>query len=76
MAVKNHFLQQWHNKEAKEGRRISLTEISQQSGVGWGTINRWKREEVDRFDASVLSSLCAYFECGIGDLLEYMPDEG
>ena len=53
---------------------ISLTEISKKSGIGWGTINRWKRSEVDRFDASVLSALCEYFECGVGDLIEYVPD--
>ena len=75
MAIKNHFMRQWNQKEAKENRRITLTEISEETGVGWGTVNRWKRADIDRFDASVLSAFCAYFECGVGDLLEYLPDE-
>jgi putative transcriptional regulator len=75
MAIKNHFMRLWNRKEAREERRITLTEISEQTGVGWGTVNRWKREEVNRYDADILSAFCAYFECGIGDLLEYTPDE-
>lgn len=75
MAIENKFMDLWLDKERDESRRISLTEISKKSGVGWGTVNRWKRSDVDRFDADVLSKLCAYFDCGVGDILHYVPDE-
>lgn len=74
MAIKTRFIQLWKEKEIKENRSITLTEISEQTGIGWGTVNRWKREQVNRYDESVLDALCLYFECDIGDLLQHVKD--
>lgn len=75
MAIQNKFMELWQEKERKERRRISLTEVCEKSGVGWSTANRWKRDNVDRFDSDVLEKLCIYFDCQVGDLLTYIPNE-
>ena len=33
------------------------------------------RNEVQRFDSLFLSKLCHYFNCTIGDIMEYIPPE-
>jgi len=41
-----------------------------------GTVTRLYQETVERYEADALNILCSYFDCQIGDLLEYVPDEG
>ena len=74
MAIKNHFTQVFLAKQQQEGRRITLQEMHRDTGIAWSTLQRWEKGEVDRFDAAVLSALCGYFDCGVGDILEYVPD--
>jgi DNA-binding Xre family transcriptional regulator len=33
-------------------------------------------EPLDRFENKTLSALCQFFECEVGDILEYIPDDG
>ena len=75
MAIENHFTRRFLAKQQDEGRRITLQEVHRETGVAWSTLQRWEKGEVDRFDAAVLSALCAYFGCQVGELLQYVPDE-
>lgn len=36
--------------------------------------NRYCRDEFQRIDANLVCKLCEYFNCGVGDLIEYMKD--
>ncbi|UWO77964.1 helix-turn-helix domain-containing protein [Enterocloster asparagiformis] len=36
--------------------------------------NRYCRDEFQRIDARLVCKLCEYFECGVGDLIEYDED--
>lgn len=62
-------------KEFRERRRITLSEVSEESGVNRATLSRL----VNRFgystDTDVLGRLCAYFSCEVGELAEYVRDE-
>lgn len=61
------------DKEFAEGRRITLLEVSEVTGVGRITLSRMlKRGAVMRTDT--LDTLCAYFDCRIEDLVEYIPE--
>lgn len=62
-------------KALAENRDISLRRVSGETGLAQLTILKIKAVNPDRFDAKTLSTLCAYFGCGVGDLLEYVPDE-
>ena len=61
-------------KEFEQRRRILIQEIAEKTGVTRDTISKL----MNRHDASVrsetLNRLCAYFNCRIEELVEYVPD--
>lgn len=52
-------------------RRLKISDVARDTGINRGTITRLYKKEFTRLDADVLEKLCQYFECGVGDLLEY-----
>lgn len=54
---------------------ISKYKIIQNCGVSATQLNSYCNNKVTRVDLPVLARICDYLECGIGDLLEYIPDE-
>ena len=55
--------------------KLKISDVSAATGINRGTLTRVYYETAERYDITVLSSLCAYFGCAIGDLLEYVEDE-
>jgi DNA-binding Xre family transcriptional regulator len=62
-------------KMEKDHTRITYHAIQEAVGVPASTISRLANNKIDRFDAHTVSKLCGYFECGVGDLLQYSPDQ-
>lgn len=60
--VKSELLELWTEKERKEGRRISVQEVSQATGIDRRAITGLLRGETTQFNADVLARLCEYFE--------------
>lgn len=58
-------------KEKHEGRKLTYETISQETGLSKNTVMRMMNSEFDRIENPTIEALCEYFECGIGDLLEY-----
>lgn len=56
-------------KEAREKRRISLSEVSRKAGISRQAITAWYTGEVSTFYPDVIEALCIYYECNIADLL-------
>lgn len=60
------------DKEFKEGRRITLIEVAEVTGIGRITLSRMlNRGAVVRTDT--LDKLCEYFGCTIDELVEFIP---
>ncbi len=55
-------------------RGISKNVICRELGVPRSNFNRYCRNEFQRLDAQLLSKLCAYFDCGIGEILKYVKE--
>ena len=55
--------------------KLKIADVVRDTGINRGTITRLYQDSVERYEAEALSALCAYFDCKIGDLLEYVPDE-
>ena len=66
--------------------RIKLDELLEQSGISKNKlshraemqrtqINNFCNNKITRLDIDVLARICAVFNCGISDLLEYIPPE-
>lgn len=54
---------------------ISKYKTIQNCGVSATQLNSYCNNKVTRVDLPMLARICDYLECGIGDLLEYVPDE-
>lgn len=61
-------------KEFQERRRITISEIVQSTGIARNTISRILNEPGWNARTRQLDKLCAYFDCRIEDLVEYVPD--
>lgn len=55
-------------------RGISKNRLCKELDIPRSNLNRYCRNEFQRLDAGLLCKLCEYFDCEIGDLLEYKKD--
>ena len=58
-----------------EARGISKNKLSQRAEMQRTQLNNYCNNTITRLDIDVLGRLCTVLECGIGDLLEYVPPE-
>lgn len=54
-------------------RKLKTADLARELGVNRGSIARMYHETVEKVDVQLLSDLCQYFDCGIADLMEYVP---
>ncbi|KSU86557.1 hypothetical protein AS180_17870 [Priestia veravalensis] len=69
MTVRIH-LSEWLGK--KKWTQKQLAEIT---GIRPATISALYHEDVKRIEIEQMNELCKAFECQIGDLFEYVPDQ-
>jgi len=62
-------------KELSENRRISMSEISEKTGIHISTLSRIANQKAGKTSVANLEKLCSYFECRMEDLVEYINDE-
>ena len=62
------------DKEFAERRRIPIQEVAEQTGIARNTLSRMINAHGVSVRSENLDRLCAYFECRIEDLVEYVPD--
>ena len=58
---------------AKAG--ISKNKLSHRAEMQRTQINHYCNNEITRLDIDVLARICTVLECGIDDLLEFIPPE-
>ena len=56
-------------------RRLKISDVARDTGINRGTLTRLYHETVERIDIAALEELCAYLNCQVGDLLEYIPTQ-
>ncbi len=74
MPIRSRFKLLLAEKELDERRRIPYREIREATGISESAISKLATNTTQRYDADILAALCGYFQCGVGDLLEYIPD--
>lgn len=62
-------------KEFREGRIVSLVEISEQTGIHRMTLSRIANHRDANPTADVLDRLCTFFACPINALVEHQPPQ-
>ena len=61
--------------ELLKARGWSDYRFAQESGIGANVIGKYRRNLARQPDLGVMSKMCATLKCGIGDLMEYVPDK-
>jgi putative transcriptional regulator len=64
-------------KQFSQGRRITIGEVAAATGVNRMTLSKILNQRGYSTGTDILDRLCAYFECRIEDLVEYVktPNE-
>jgi putative transcriptional regulator len=64
-------------KQFSQGRRITIGEVAEATGVNRMTLSKILNQRGYSTGTDILDRLCAYFECRIEDLVEYVktPNE-
>jgi Predicted transcriptional regulator len=62
-------------KERVNGERISLDDISKETGISIATLSRLGSPRKYTTNTDILDRLCQYFGSGICELIEFHPDE-
>ena len=62
-------------KSAREGRKLPYRVVTEETRLSSGVLTRLVNSDFDRVDRGTLDTLCRYFGVGVGELLEYVPDE-
>lgn len=61
-------------KAFKERRRITLNEVSEKTGISRPTLTRIANVAGYNTNTDTVDSLCAYFECSPGELLQRVDE--
>lgn len=61
-------------KEFAEGRRITIGEVAEASGIHRMTLSKLINQKGYNTGSENLDRLCGYFECEIQDLVEHITD--
>ncbi len=63
------------NKGYEEKRNVTLEEISEATGVHRVTLSRIANKVGYSTSTNVLSALCEYFDCEVGDIAERVREK-
>ncbi len=61
-------------KGRRERRRITYRRIQEETGISTGVLTRLANDQADRVALATVDRLCAYLDCGPGDLFIYVGD--
>jgi putative transcriptional regulator len=62
------------DKEFQERRRITIQEVAQSTGITRNTLSRMLNLHGVSIRTENLDRLCAYFDCRVEELVEYVPE--
>lgn len=56
-------------------KKFKVIDVARATGLHRNTITLLYQEEAVRIDLEAIDRLCRLFACGVGDLLEFLPDQ-
>lgn len=62
-----------HLKELIEERGISLNQLSYRAQMQRSQLRSYRDNQIRRLDIDILKRLCCALDCGLSDLIEYIP---
>ena len=73
--IRFHLKRLMSDWEFKEGRRLTIAELAEGSKVTRPTLSRILNQRGYNTTTDNLGRLCAFFNCGIDNLIEFVPDD-
>lgn len=74
MAIRFKLKERIADTEFRERRVVQLKEIAEATGIHRVTLSKIANNKRYNVGVDTIEKLCAYFRCGVGDILEYVPD--
>ena len=62
-----------HLKELIDERGISLNQLSYRAQMQRSQLRSYRDNQIRRLDIDILKRLCCALNCGLADLIEYIP---
>lgn len=56
-------------------RKLNITDVARAANLNRNTVTLLYRETARRVDFETLEALCQFFECKVGDLVEYIEEQ-
>lgn len=72
--IRFRFKERLAEKEFQERRVITINEVARESGIHRATLSKIANEPGYNTGTDNLDRLCRYFDCNIGEIVEYIPD--
>jgi len=63
------------DKVFEKKEKITLNQVSDETGISRATLNRIANTPGYNTNTDTLNSLCKYFECTPGELMEYVQED-
>ena len=54
--------------------RVRIADVARETGISRNQLTRLYHDQARRVELGDLEKLCSYFECGLDDLFELVPD--
>lgn len=62
-------------KEVRERRSFTLSDVAKETGISIYTITGFANNTLKEYPGDAIMKLCAFLGCTTGELLEYDPNE-
>lgn len=73
--IRFHLKQRISDWEFRKGHRLTIGDLAEKSGVTRPTLSRILNQRGYNTTTDNVDKLCAFFNCRVEDLLEYVPDD-
>ncbi len=74
--LRNRFNILLAEKEYRDGRKWTLEDVKQETGIAVSTLSRLANNQTSGYSGSTISVLCKFLECSVGEFLEIAPLAG
>lgn len=54
-------------------KKLRIADVARETGLNRNTITRLYNETATRVELEAIATLCGFLDCGVGELLEYVP---
>ena len=55
-------------------KKLKIADVARATGLHRNSVTLLYKETANRVDLDAMDKLCQYFQCGVGDLFEYVDD--